>query len=183
VSVRPIRIFGDPILRTPCREVSLFDQHLAALVEDLLETVRLPGRAGLAAPQIGVGLRVFSYHVNGREGHLVNPTLTLTEGEQDGHEGCLSIPGVWQECARAMRAVVAGFDVDGNPIEVEGTGQLARCLQHETDHLAGTLFLDRLDRGARREAMRAIRERAMFESVQLPRDADRDAGWLSGYRP
>jgi peptide deformylase len=183
VTVRPIRAFGDPILRTCCRDVTSFDAHLAALVEDLLDTVRLPGRAGLAAPQIGVGLRVFSYNVKGEEGHVVNPTLTLTEGQQEGEEGCLSIPGVWAQCTRAMRAVVTGFDVDGNPIEVDGTGQLGRCLQHETDHLAGALFIDRLDPRRRKEAMRAIRDRALLESVQLPPDDEGEPGtsWLSHY--
>jgi peptide deformylase len=167
--------------------VSAFDHNLAALVEDLLETVRLPGRAGLAAPQIGVGLRVFSYNVEGRDGHVVNPTLTLVEGQQEGEEGCLSIPGVWQQCPRAMRAVVAGFDVNGHPIEVEGRGQLARCLQHETDHLAGKLLVDRLDRGARKAAMRAIRERALFDSVNRHDDGDPNGqskarpSWLSHY--
>jgi peptide deformylase len=183
VTVRPIRAFGDPILRTSCRDVTSFDEHLAALVEDLLDTARLPGRAGVAAPQIGVGLRVFSYNVRGEEGHVVNPTLTLTEGQQEGEEGCLSIPGVWAECPRAMRAVVTGFDLDGNPIEVEGTGQLGRCLQHETDHLAGTLFIDRLDVLRRKEAMRVLRDRALFESVQLPNDEEGKPGtsWLSYY--
>jgi peptide deformylase len=182
VAVRPIRAFGDPILRTPCREVTSFDDHLAALIEDLTDTVRVPGRAGVAAPQIGVGLRVFSYNVKGEEGHVVNPTLILTEGRQDGDEGCLSIPDVWLECSRAMHAVVAGFDVDGNPIEVEGTGVLARCLQHETDHLSGTLFIDRLDRGRRKEAIRLIRDRALRESVQVPADDDDPkTSWLRNY--
>lgn len=183
VTVRPIRAFGDPILRTSCREVRTFDEHLGALVEDLLDTVRLPGRAGLAAPQIGVGLRVFSYNVKGDAGYVVNPTLVLTEGQQEGEEGCLSIPGVWSECTRPMRAVVAGFDVDGNPIEVDGTGQLGRCLQHETDHLAGRLFIDRLDPRRRKEAMRAMRDRSLFESVQVGNDDEGKpaTSWLSHY--
>jgi peptide deformylase len=179
LTVRPIRTIGDPVLATAGRDVTSFDEHLAGLIQDLLDTVRLPGRAGLAAPQIGVGLRVFSYRIQGEEGYVVNPTVTLTEGDQSGPEGCLSIPDVWVECPRAMHVVVAGFDADGNALEVEGTGALARCLQHETDHLAGVLFIDRLDRPARKEAMRAIRERALFESVQLP---DRSGpSWLSHY--
>ena len=181
MTVRPIRALGDPVLGTPCRDVTSFDERLAGLVDDLLDTVRLPGRGGLAAPQIGVGLRVFSYRIDGQEGHVVNPTVILTEGEQSGEEGCLSIPHLWVECPRAMHVVVAGFDANGNALEVDGTGQMARCLQHETDHLAGVLFIDRLDRATRKEAMQTIRERALLESVQAPGRSG--PSWLSHYRP
>lgn len=162
VTMRTIRLLGDPVLRTPCRNVTEFDDGLAALVDDLLETVHQPGRAGLAAPQIGVSLRVFSYYVDDQEGYVVNPVLVSTDGEQDGEEGCLSIPGVWAETPRAARAVVRGVDVDGKAIEVAGTGMMARCLQHEVDHLDGMLFVDRLKGKHRKEAMRAIRERELL---------------------
>ena len=160
MTIRPIREVGDPVLRTPADEVKNFDRELAALVRDLLETVDHPGRAGLAAPQIGIGLRAFSYNIDGVIGHMVNPTIVeLSEEIQDGDEGCLSVPGIWAPTVRAMHAVVEGFDVDGKPITLEGTGLMARCLQHEVDHLDGTLFLDRLTGEARKGALRALRSR------------------------
>jgi peptide deformylase len=161
VTIRPLRELGDPVLRTPADEVRAFDKELAALVRDLEETVDHPGRAGLAAPQIGVSARVFSYNIDGVIGHLVNPTIAeLSEEVQDGDEGCLSVPGIWAPTVRAMHAVVEGFDVHGEPLRLEGTGLMARCLQHEVDHLDGKVFLDRLTGDARKQAFRALRERA-----------------------
>jgi peptide deformylase len=160
VTIRPIRELGDPVLRTPADEVRAFDKELAALVRDLEETVDHPGRAGLAAPQIGVGARVFSYNIDGEIGHLVNPKIAeLSDETQDGDEGCLSVPGVWAPTVRAMHAVVEGFDVHGEPLRLEGTGLMARCLQHEVDHLDGKVFLDRLTGDARKQAFRMLRER------------------------
>lgn len=160
MTIRPIRELGDPVLRTPSDEVTAFDGWLAALVRDLEETVDNPGRAGVAAPQIGVNVRAFSYNIDGRIGHVVNPVLTeVSEEIQDGDEGCLSVPGIWAPTVRAMRAVVEGFDVDGKPIRVEGEGLMARCLQHEVDHLDGKVFLDRLTGEARKSALRALRDR------------------------
>ena len=160
MTIRPIREVGDPVLRTPSDEVKAFDRDVAALVRDLLETVDHPGRAGLAAPQIGVGLRVFSYNIDGEIGHMVNPTIVeLSEEIQDGDEGCLSVPGIWAPTVRAMHAVVEGFDVHGEPLRLEGSGLMARCLQHEVDHLDGKLFLDRLTGEARKTALRALRSR------------------------
>jgi peptide deformylase len=160
VTIRPIRELGDPVLRTPADEVRAFDRELAALVRDLLDTVDHPGRAGLAAPQIGVSARVFSYNVDGEIGHLVNPRVVeLSEETQDGDEGCLSIPGIWAPTVRAMHAVVEGFDVHGEPLRLSGSGLMARCLQHEVDHLDGRVFLDRLTGDARKGALRALRDR------------------------
>ena len=160
MTIRPIREVGDPVLRTPADEVTSFDRELAALVRDLLDTVDHPGRAGLAGPQIGVGLRAFSYNIDGVIGHMVNPRIVeLSEETQDGDEGCLSVPGIWAPTVRAMHAVVEGYDVDGKPLRLEGSGLMARCLQHEVDHLDGRLFLDRLTGEARRSAFRALRER------------------------
>ena len=160
MTVISIREVGDPVLRTPADEVKNFDRELAALVRDLLETVDHPGRAGLAAPQIGVGLRAFSYNIDGEIGHMVNPTIVeLSEETQDGDEGCLSVPGIWAPTVRAMHAVVEGFDVHGEPLRLEGEGLMARCLQHEVDHLDGKLFLDRLTGDARKSALRALRAR------------------------
>ena len=160
MTIRPIRELGDPVLRTPADPVRAFDRELAALVRDLVETVDHPGRAGLAAPQIGVGARAFSYNIDGVIGHVVNPRIVeLSEETQDGDEGCLSVPGVWAPTVRAMHAVVEGFDVHGEPVRIEGSGLMARCLQHEVDHLDGKLFLDRLKGDARKAAFRALNSR------------------------
>jgi peptide deformylase len=125
-----------------------------------------PG-AGLAAPQIGVGLRVFTWHIDGELGHLVNPTLDLSEELQDGPEGCLSLPDLTFDCPRALRVVAKGFTMHGEPVRIEGSDLLARAIQHETDHLDGVLFVDRLDREARKLAMKAIREAPWF-GVEQP---------------
>ena len=160
MTVRPIREIGDPVLRTPADEVRSFDRELAAVVRDLLETVDNPGRAGLAAPQIGVSLRAFSYNIDGVIGHMVNPVVVeLSEETQDGDEGCLSVPGIWAPTVRAMHAVVEGFDVHGEPLRLEREGLMARALQHEVDHLDGKVFLDRLTGEARKTALRALRNR------------------------
>jgi len=162
VSIKDIRLFGDPVLRTAAAEVTDFDKQLRVLVKDLEDTMLDAPGAGLAAPQIGVGLRVFTYWVDGVLGHLVNPVLDLSSDEQDGPEGCLSIPGLAFDTRRALSVVAKGQDMWGEPVVLEGTQLLARCVQHETDHLDGILFLDRLDPDARREAMRAIREAEWF---------------------
>jgi peptide deformylase len=156
---RPIRLFGDPVLRTPCDAVDTFDDALTALVADLEETVFAPERVGLAANQIGVSRRVFSYHLDGQVGHLVNPVIEAVEGEQEDDEGCLSIPGLWYPLQRARYARVSGADRLGRPVVVEGEGLLARCIQHEVDHLNGLLFVDRLSGRVRKQAMRELRER------------------------
>lgn len=153
---REIRRWGDPVLRTPCDEVTVFDAAVAALCRDLIDTVTArEGRAGLAANQIGVGLRAFSWFVDDEFGVVVNPRLVATDGEQQGDEGCLSLPGLWYPLPRAEFAAVEGVDEAGSPVRVEGTGLMARCLQHECDHLDGRLYVDRLDRDLRREALRA----------------------------
>ncbi|MCZ2804681.1 peptide deformylase [Modestobacter sp. VKM Ac-2983] len=158
MTVRPIREIGDPVLRTPADPIRAFDKDLAALVRDLEETVDHPGRAGVAATQIGVGLRVFSYNVDGVIGHMVNPVITeRSEETQDDDEGCLSIPGLYAPTVRAMHCVAEGFDVHGEPIRIEGSGLMARCLQHEVDHLDGKLFVDRLTGDARKQVLRALR--------------------------
>jgi peptide deformylase len=158
VTVRPIRELGDPVLRTPADPVRGFDRDLAALVRDLEDTVDHPGRAGVAAPQIGVGLRVFSYNVDGVIGHLVNPVITeRSEETQDDDEGCLSIPGLYAPTVRALHCVAEGFDVHGEPLRLAGSGLMARCLQHEVDHLDGKLFVDRLTGEARKQVLRALR--------------------------
>jgi peptide deformylase len=157
MTVRPIRRYGDPVLRTPCEPVVSFDAELRRLVADLEDTVREPGRAGVAAPQIGVGLRVFSYNVDGVVGHLVNPVLSGFTGTQDDEEGCLSVPGLGFATPRAYAVTARGQDQHGEPVVIEGTGFLARALQHETDHLDGRLYLDVLTGDVRRQALRELR--------------------------
>lgn len=158
MAIQPIRLFGDPILRTPAAPVVDFDKQIRALVKDLEDTMLDAPGAGLAAPQLGVGLRVFTYHVDDELGHLINPDLDLSKETQDGDEGCLSIPGLTFDCVRALHVVAKGFDMYGEPVVIEGSDLLARCIQHETDHLDGVLFVDRLDRASRKLALKAIRE-------------------------
>jgi peptide deformylase len=157
VSIRPIRVFGDPVLRTPADAVTTFDAELRKLVKDLTDTMMDAPGVGLAAPQIGVGLRVFTYYVDDVLGHVINPTLALSEEIEVDDEGCLSFPGLAYPTSRSFGAVAKGFDMHGEPIAIEGTGQLARCVQHETDHLDGVLFIDRLDPAQRKLAMKEIR--------------------------
>ena len=158
MAVKPIRLFGDPVLRTPAQPVTDFDRELRRLVKDLEQTMLAAPGSGLAAPQIGVGLRVFTYHVDGVLGHLVNPDLDLSEECQDGEEGCLSFPGLYLDTPRAQRVVARGFEQHGEPVLVEGSGLLARAIQHETDHLDGILFIDRMDPAQRKLALKAIRQ-------------------------
>ncbi|KJC63175.1 peptide deformylase [Agreia bicolorata] len=163
MSVREIRLFGDPVLKTVSDPVVVIDDRIRGLVEDLLDSVRLPGRAGVAASQIGVNLRAFSYNVDGRIGYILNPEIIELSGEpQLVDEGCLSVPGLWFPTLRHPFARATGIDLDGNAIEVSGTGVMAQALQHETDHLDGLLYLDRLDKPARREAMKQVRESDWF---------------------
>ncbi|MEW1859370.1 peptide deformylase [Streptomyces sp. NBC_00669] len=158
MSVKPIRLFGDPVLRMTAQPVTTFDLELRTLVKDLTDTMLEAPGAGLAAPQLGVSLRVFTYNVEGELGHLINPELTLSDESQDGPEGCLSLPGLTYDCERAFGVVARGFNMYGDPVTLDGTQRLARCIQHETDHLDGIIFVDRLDAERRKEAMKAIRE-------------------------
>ena len=166
MAVQPIRLFGDPVLRSRAAEVTTFDKELQRLVQDLTDTMLEAPGAGLAAPQIGVGLRVFTWYVDGELGHLVNPTLELSEEIQDGLEGCLSLPELTYECKRAMSVVAQGFDMHGEPVTINGSEMLARAIQHETDHLDGILFIDKLDTEARKQAMKEIRESEWFGAEQ-----------------
>ena len=169
MTVQPIRIFGDPVLRTKADAVVDFDKELRLLVKDLVETLLDAGGAGLAAPQLGVGLRVFAFDVDDVVGHIVNPELSFPdEEEQDGPEGCLSIPGVYIDTKRRQNVVARGFDQHGEPIQIVGTGLMARCCQHETDHLDGILFLDRLDAQARKAAMKEIRQSSWYDVANPP---------------
>src|SRR6476646_3795535 len=145
MSVRPIRIFGDPVLRAISAPIDEIDDGVRALVRDLVDTVELPGRAGVAAPQIGVGLRAFSYNVDGEIGYILNPVIVEVSGEPEPiGEGCLSVPNLWHDAVRHPHARVTGVDLDGNALVLEGEGLFAQMLQHETDHLDGMLYLSRL---------------------------------------
>lgn len=154
---------GDPVLRTPCDPVTAFDAGLARLIGDMFASMYATDGAGLAANQIGVGLRLFVYDCDddqGRNhvGHVVNPVLLAADGDiVVDDEGCLSVPGLRFATPRHAHAVVAGVDMTGRPLRVEGTGYFARCLQHETGHLEGRLYVDTLKGDTRKDALRAIR--------------------------
>ena len=162
MAVKPIRLFGDPVLTTPAAPVETFDKELRKLVKDLTDTMLDAPGAGLAAPQLGVSLRVFAYDVDDVIGHLINPVLDLSDEMQEGDEGCLSVPELAFNTRRSMRVVAKGMDMHGEPVVIEGSELMARCIQHETDHLDGIMFVDRLDAETRKEAMKAIREAEWF---------------------
>ena len=163
VSVRSIRLLGDPVLRTSALPVTTFDKELRRLVKDLTDTMRDAPGSGLAAPQIGVSLRVFTYDVGEETGHLINPVLgPFSEELMDGEEGCLSLPGLTFELKRPERVIAAGQDMYGEPVVIEGSGYLSRAIQHETDHLDGVIFIDRLDAVTAKQAKAALRESDWF---------------------
>lgn len=165
MAVREIRLFGDPVLKTVSDPVRVFDAKIRALGQDLVETTLLPGRAGVAAPQIGINLRAFSYHVDGVSGCIFNPEIVELSGElRLVEEGCLSVPGLWHKTPRYEFARVRGLDDQGNEIELSGTGLMAQALQHECDHLDGLLYLDRLEPEERKLAMQALRKTDWFMS-------------------
>ncbi|MGW3008332.1 peptide deformylase [Streptomyces sp. NPDC001219] len=168
-SVRRVTVVGEEVLSRPCREVTEFGTpELSALIDDMFLTMHVADGAGLAANQVGVDLRLFVYdcpddHGIRHVGHLINPVLELpSPGSRqlvDEFEGCLSVPGATMTVSRTDRAVVRGFDKGGNPLTIEGTGYFARCLQHETDHLIGHTYLDRLSKRDRKDALRQMEDR------------------------
>jgi peptide deformylase len=161
--VREIRLYGDPVLSSKCDEVRDFGDKTKALVDDLIDTTKEPGRAGVAAPQIGVSLRAFSYNANGNLGYLLNPEELVLEGEPTlVEEGCLSVPGLWHKTLRYPRASLSGYQLDGTRVTIKGEGLLAQALQHEYDHLDGKLYLDRLSIEERKEAMKLLRQTDWF---------------------
>jgi peptide deformylase len=163
VAVREIRLYGDPVLRTVSDPISKVDDKVEALIADLIETTQLPGRAGVAAPQIGVNLRAFSYNVDGKVGYLINPEIVELGGEKVlVDEGCLSVPGLWHKTPRYQFARAVGTDLNGDTVELSGSGLMAQALQHECDHLDGKVYLDRLEGEERKIAMRKLREQDWF---------------------
>lgn len=158
MATRPIRRFGDPILNTPAAPVERFDAQLRALATDMLETMAAAGGVGLAANQVGVERRIFVYSCQGMTGALVNPAWhPLGEAMQTGPEGCLSIPGIRASVTRHAHVIASGADVSGRPVSIRASGLLARCIQHESDHLDGVLFLARMAPPDRKAAMAALR--------------------------
>jgi peptide deformylase len=161
--LREIRLYGDPVLSSKCDEVRDFGDKTKALVDDLIDTTKEPGRAGVAAPQIGVSLRAFSYNANGNLGYLLNPEDLVLEGEPTlVEEGCLSVPGLWHKTLRYPKAALSGYQLDGTRVTIKGEGLLAQALQHEYDHLDGKLYLDRLSIEERKEAMKLLRQTDWF---------------------
>ncbi len=160
MAFRDIRTTGDPVLRTPCEPIRVVDSRVEQLVADLVETVNHDGRAGLAANQIGVSLRAFSWNIEGQVGYILNPVIVENSSERQelGEEGCLSVPGLWYPCERPAYARAEGTDLSGRPVVIDGEEIWARLINHEVDHLDGRLFVDRLATDVRRRAMREIRE-------------------------
>jgi peptide deformylase len=176
-TARPIVRWGEPVMHRRCREVVDFDEALATLVADMVATMRAAEGVGLAANQVGVDIAVFVFACPDdegvvHEGVVCNPRLELPEGRgrrlEEGEEGCLSLPGAFITTARPDHAIVAGFDEAGRPVTHTGSGLLARCLQHESDHLAGTVFADRLGRRARRRLLAQAESVAHYFPVGWP---------------
>ncbi len=158
MSYREIRIIGDPVLRSVCDPITRITPGIEQLVRDLMENVQEPGRAGLAANQIGVSYRAFSWNIDGNTGYILNPMIVETSDEtQGGDEGCLSVPDLWYPCRRPWYARAEGVDLQGNKVVVEGKEIWGRLIQHECDHLDGHIYVDRLERHLRKEALTALR--------------------------
>ncbi|MET8146529.1 peptide deformylase [Sphaerisporangium sp. NPDC005288] len=158
--MREIRVIGDPVLRTPGEPVTSFDRDLRRLIDEMMETMYAADGVGLAAPQIGVSKRLFVYDASGRKGHVVNPVLTIDDAEEVlDEEGCLSVPGrdtgkpLYARTPRAAGVSVRGFDRLGRPVRLKARGLLARCFQHEYDHLEGVIYVDRLPKNAARDIL------------------------------
>ena len=169
MAFRDIRTIGDPVLRTPCAPIETIDDAVRQLVEDLVETVDHDGRAGLAANQIGVSLRAFSWNIDGDIGYILNPVITerAEELQELGDEGCLSVPGLWYPCERPSFSRAEGTDLDGNLVIVEGEEIWARLINHEVDHLDGIVFVDHIS-VLKRELIRKRMRRLQEEQEQQP---------------
>jgi peptide deformylase len=167
MSIFPIRVFGDPVLRQRCAEVTEFEGSLRRLAADMIETMYDAPGVGLAANQVGVQLRVFVYDIGEGPHTVVNPTIVETSGEWEYDEGCLSVPGLYFTIARPKWVTLTGLDLDGNEFTMVGEDLLARVFLHESDHLDGKLLLDRLDPDTRKEAMRTLRQQTRGDG--LPR--------------
>ena len=157
----PIRLFGDPVLRQRAKEIDNVDSALVRLAEDMIQTMYDAPGVGLAAPQVGVQRRMFVYDIGDGPGVVVNPEIIESTGEWSYQEGCLSIPGLSWELVRPKEVHLRGVDLEGNDVDIDADELLARCFQHEMDHLDGVLIVERLDEPERREAMRVLRNRTL----------------------
>ena len=163
MAVREIRLFGDPVLKTASAPIVEITDSIRTLISDLEETTSLVGRAGVAANQIGVNLRAFSYHVEGVVGHLINPEILEKSGDlMELDEGCLSLPEIWSKTPRYSKVSIRGQRITGEVVELQAEGLLAQVFQHEVDHLDGLVYLDRLDAPERKICMAALRETSWF---------------------
>ncbi len=167
----PLRLFGDPVLKQRAREVDDIDADVVTLVHGMYDTMDLEDGVGLAAPQVGVRKRLFTFDLHEGEGPgvVINPEIVEREGEILSEEGCLSVPGYRFEVLRSERVTMRGLDLDGNEVVLEGDDLLARMIQHEIDHLDGLLLLDRVDPDVRREALRDMRTRELGATASTPR--------------
>ena len=166
VSTFPIRIFGDPVLRQPAEDVVEIGGNLARLADDMLATMYEAPGIGLAAPQIGIGKRMFVYDIGEGPGVVVNPRIVEREGEWEFEEGCLSVPGLSWPIVRHKVVHLVGYDLDGNELSLEGDELMGRMFQHEVDHLDGILLVERLDKGQRKDAMRVLRQRTLESDIR-----------------
>ncbi|MDO4917083.1 MAG: peptide deformylase [Rothia sp. (in: high G+C Gram-positive bacteria)] len=159
MTILTVRTVGDPVLRTECDDITVFDDELKKLIKDMLETMYEVNGVGLAGPQVGISKKIFTFgNIDGREGYIINPTIETGDQDQDGGEGCLSVPGLSSDTPRKNWTRVTGVDADNQPLAIEGEGLFARMLQHETDHLHGHLFIDRVVGEDKKRIMRAIRQ-------------------------
>ena len=172
-----IRVVGDPVLRQRSPEITTIDGRLAKLAEDMIVTMYEAPGVGLAAPQVGVEKRMFVYDVGDGAHTVINPVISESRGEWAYEEGCLSVPGLSWDIVRPKELLLTGVDLDGNDVAVEADELLARCFQHELDHLDGVLLLERLDPDTRRKAMRTIRDLGIGPSVLA--DAEPKPGGFS----
>ncbi|MFW0169343.1 peptide deformylase [Rothia sp. P5766] len=164
MTILTIRTVGDPVLRTPCDPITVFDQDLCRLVHDMLETMYAVEGVGLAGPQVGIAKQIFTFgNIDGLEGHVINPVIEIGDEPQEGGEGCLSVPGLSAATPRKNWARVTGLTCEGQPVTYEGQGLFARMLQHETDHLHGTMFIDRLVGEDKKNVWRKIRQSSYNE--------------------
>lgn len=181
MTILPIRTVGDPVLRTECDDITVFDADLEKLVADMLETMYDVEGVGLAGPQVGISKRIFTFgNIDGREGHIINPVLEVGDDPQEGGEGCLSVPGLSAATPRKNWARVTGVDCKGEPVVYEGEGLFARMLQHETDHLYGTMFIDRVEGEDKKNIWRKIRQ-ADYNQVAAAVQGERAAKTSSGF--
>jgi peptide deformylase len=173
VDTYPIRTFGDPVLKQRAREVTELDGDLARLVHTMYETMYEAVGVGLAAPQVGMQKRIFTYDVGDGPQVMINPVVTEAEGEWVHEEGCLSVPGLHFDVVRPQRVTVEGIDLDGRDVVIEDDDFLGRVFLHEIDHLDGLLVLDRVDSAVRKQALREMRERELVNAGAPPLSKDR----------